>query len=265
MKKEIIKHPIRYAVIATACIYVIYLLIMIAIFKSSDESIHVVATNEMCSIERSEDPWINIGTFGDMFGALNAFFTTLAFFGVIYSLYMQRKSIEQIDINETKNRKLIEKSWYFQQTDRTYDKWVQHKDFPVSGEPDTMSFIRNKIRNGYSNEDLVNISRFVASAKEALLAYNAVLYSLRYSENLVDKDELEDIVGMTYATLDEDLQFCLGVLFIDSKLVQETDFLQEILNEDEFVRKFCKSNIMPEKEAAMRELVQKIRKMVRGL
>lgn len=265
MKKEIIKHPIRYAVIATACIYVIYLLIMIAIFKSSDESIHVVATNDMWSIESTEEPWIDIGTFGDMFGALNAFFATLAFFGVVYSTHIQRRSIEISSENELKNRQLQEKAWLFQQTDRVSEKWDSQRTTLGKTGNEIEKDIRKCIKNGFGDEDVLKLSKIVSCAKGALIAYNIILYSLRFSESINDGENNKDLAYMTYAELDEDLQFCLGVLFIDSKLVQETDFLQEIFNEDEFVRKFCKSNMMPEKEATMRELVQKIRKKVRGL
>ena len=265
MKKEILKHPIKYAIIVTAGIYLIYMLVMMAIFKSDDESFRVLTCNDILSIESTKESWINIGTFGDMFGALNAFFTALAFFGVLYSLYMQRKSIEQIEANETKNRKLIEKSWYFQQTGCAGQKWEAQRILSKTTKDKNEKCIRKCIKDGYKEDDISFLSATVSNAKGALLAYNVVLYSLRYSENLVDKEELEDIACMTYALLDEDLQFCLGVLFIDSGLVNGTDFLQEIFSEDEFVRKFCKSNMMIGREGRMKELVQEIKKRVRAL
>lgn len=41
--------------------------------------------------------WIDVGdrgTFGDMFGGLNALFSGLAFVGIIFTIYMQRKEFE---------------------------------------------------------------------------------------------------------------------------------------------------------------------------
>jgi len=38
--------------------------------------------------------WNDRGTFGDMFGAVNALFSGLAFAGVIYAIFLQRKELE---------------------------------------------------------------------------------------------------------------------------------------------------------------------------
>ena len=38
--------------------------------------------------------WDERGTFGDMFGAINALFSGLAFAGVIYAIFLQRKELE---------------------------------------------------------------------------------------------------------------------------------------------------------------------------
>jgi uncharacterized membrane protein YciS (DUF1049 family) len=38
--------------------------------------------------------WSDRGTFGDMFGAVNTLFSGLAFAGVIYAIFLQRKELE---------------------------------------------------------------------------------------------------------------------------------------------------------------------------
>jgi hypothetical protein len=38
--------------------------------------------------------WGERGTFGDMFGAVNALFSGLAFAGIIYAIFLQRKELE---------------------------------------------------------------------------------------------------------------------------------------------------------------------------
>lgn len=40
------------------------------------------------------DTWSERGTFGDMFGAINSLFSGLAFAGVIYAIFLQRKELE---------------------------------------------------------------------------------------------------------------------------------------------------------------------------
>lgn len=45
-------------------------------------------------VVRSQLPeWAESGQFGDMFGGLNAFFSGLAFFGVIYTIFLQREEL----------------------------------------------------------------------------------------------------------------------------------------------------------------------------
>lgn len=38
--------------------------------------------------------WSDRGTFGDIFGGLNSFFSGLAFFGVIYAILLQKEALE---------------------------------------------------------------------------------------------------------------------------------------------------------------------------
>lgn len=52
----------------------------------------VVALWVLCGIILYRFP--ERGTFGDMFGAVNALFSGLAFAGVIYAIYLQRKELE---------------------------------------------------------------------------------------------------------------------------------------------------------------------------
>ncbi len=49
--------------------------------------------------------WADRGTFGDMFGSINALFSGLAFAGVIIALYMQKKelSLQRIELEQTRD------------------------------------------------------------------------------------------------------------------------------------------------------------------
>jgi hypothetical protein len=56
------------------------------------------------SIENTEQR----GQFGDMFGALNAFFTALAFFGLIYTIFQQNQLITKSKEQLTQSKKEFE-------------------------------------------------------------------------------------------------------------------------------------------------------------
>lgn len=49
------------------------------------------------------------GTYGDMFGAVNSLFTGLAFAGLLYSTRLQRKQMEQLEM-ESADRRVIEQN-----------------------------------------------------------------------------------------------------------------------------------------------------------
>jgi len=54
------------------------------------------------------------GQFGDMFGAINAFFTALAFFGLIYTILQQNQLIEKSNEQITQNKKEFETQYKIQ-------------------------------------------------------------------------------------------------------------------------------------------------------
>lgn len=57
------------------------------------------------------DNWADRGTFGDMFGAVNALFSGLAFAALIYTIVLQREDIqhnrEEISMNRTELHKSV--------------------------------------------------------------------------------------------------------------------------------------------------------------
>lgn len=54
--------------------------------------------------------WSDRGTFGDLFGAVNALFSALAFAVLIYTIILQREEIKQNRAEIVLNRKELEKS-----------------------------------------------------------------------------------------------------------------------------------------------------------
>ncbi len=54
--------------------------------------------------------WTERGTFGDMFGALNALFSGLAFSGVIFAVLLQSKELQLQRLQNEENRKEMARS-----------------------------------------------------------------------------------------------------------------------------------------------------------
>jgi hypothetical protein len=81
-----------------------------------------------CLIVNSEQlsKWSERGTFGDMFGAVNALFSGLAFAGVIYAIYLQTKELKLQRIELEQTRKELERSASAQEaTENALVKQVQ--------------------------------------------------------------------------------------------------------------------------------------------
>lgn len=61
------------------------------------------------------DDWSDRGAFGDLFGAVNALFSGLAFAGLIYAIVLQKKDLELQRIEIAQNRTELKKSARAQQ------------------------------------------------------------------------------------------------------------------------------------------------------
>ena len=58
----------------------------------------------------SLDNWSDRGTFGDLFGSVNALFSGLAFAGLLYTIIMQKKDLELQRVEIERNRSELKKS-----------------------------------------------------------------------------------------------------------------------------------------------------------
>jgi hypothetical protein len=61
------------------------------------------------------DDWSDRGTFGDLFGAVNALFSGLAFAGLIYTIVLQKQDLELQRKEIAQNRVELKKSSKAQQ------------------------------------------------------------------------------------------------------------------------------------------------------
>jgi len=76
--------------------WLLYLLFLIVIVIWILSGLFIVSTSKLSG-------WTERGTFGDMFGAINALFSGLAFAGVIYAIYLQTKelSLQREELTQT--------------------------------------------------------------------------------------------------------------------------------------------------------------------
>lgn len=158
------------------------------------------------------------GTFGDMFGAVNAVFSGLAFAGIIISLYMQRIDLknqkEQLELNyeevkqTNKEFKIQNETLQIQKFENQYYKMIDlHKDnvnemsipfFDLLGGAMTSS-INKKIES----QSPSIILREVEGKKGFVDMFKELNYCLEISNNLLQKDnnfgyEDEDVQSFAY-------------------------------------------------------------------
>lgn len=73
------------------------------------------------------DDWPERGTFGDMFGAVNALFSGLAFAGLLYSIFQNKKQILAQQEELLLNRKELLKARKVQEkTEKALEEQAQH-------------------------------------------------------------------------------------------------------------------------------------------
>lgn len=109
----------------------------------------------------SFDSMCDRGTFGDMFGAVNALFSGLAFCGVIYAIFLQRKELELQREELTLTRKELKKSADAQQKISEENRKfaiIQEKTFEMQTCSNLLNYYNEVITSG--NGDPVSESQY---------------------------------------------------------------------------------------------------------
>jgi septal ring factor EnvC (AmiA/AmiB activator) len=114
------------------------------------------------SLYFSLDNWSERGTFGDMFGAINALFSGLAFAGLIFTIIMQREEIKTNQDEIELNRQELHKSVRAQQkTQQALQD--QAKQTALTARINAMSTVINyyntQITNPNNSEELIQKAR----------------------------------------------------------------------------------------------------------
>lgn len=106
--------------------------------------------------------WSDRGTFGDLFGAVNALFSALAFAVLIYTIILQRMEIKQNREEIVLNRKELEKSSKIQrQSQEVLIKQVEqtHLSAKMSAMKTLVDYYNYQISSPKSTEEIIERAR----------------------------------------------------------------------------------------------------------
>ncbi|WP_025743307.1 hypothetical protein [Aquimarina pacifica] len=106
--------------------------------------------------------WSDRGTFGDLFGAVNALFSALAFAVLIYTIILQREEIKQNREEIVLNRKELEKSGKIQRkSQEVLIRQVEqtHLSAKMNAMRTLVDYYNNQISNPKSTEEIIEKSK----------------------------------------------------------------------------------------------------------
>ncbi|MEP2935755.1 MAG: hypothetical protein ABJM06_14920 [Gilvibacter sp.] len=108
------------------------------------------------------DSWSDRGTFGDLFGAVNALFSGLAFAALIYTIVLQRDEIKQNREEIVLNRKELAKGAKLQQKAR--EVLIQqveqtHLSAKMNAMRTLIDYYNNQILNPKSTEETIEMAK----------------------------------------------------------------------------------------------------------
>ncbi len=102
------------------------------------------------------DDWSDRGTFGDLFGAVNALFSGLAFAGLLYSLIENRKQISSQQEELLINRKELLKARKIQEkTEKAIEAQVAQMRNTISGLNTLVNYFTNTINDSKTSPEEV--------------------------------------------------------------------------------------------------------------
>jgi uncharacterized protein YqgV (UPF0045/DUF77 family) len=108
------------------------------------------------------DSWQDRGTFGDLFGAINALFSGLAFAAILYTIHFQREEIRLNRDEITLNRKELAKSVKAQQDSQSALKQQveqTHLSATMNAMNTLIEYYNNQIESTKSSEETIQKAR----------------------------------------------------------------------------------------------------------
>lgn len=127
--------------------------------------------------------WSDRGTFGDLFGAVNALFSALAFAVLIYTIVLQREEIKRNQEEITLNRKELAKGAKLQR--KAQEVLIQqveqtHLSAKMNAMRTLVDYYNNQISNPKSSEEI--IERAKQKRKEIILKIDQLIDGLQDSD-----------------------------------------------------------------------------------
>lgn len=127
--------------------------------------------------------WSDRGTFGDLFGAVNALFSALAFAVLIYTIILQREEIKQNRQEIVLNRKELEKSGKLQR--KAQEVLIQqveqtHLSAKMNAMRTLVDYYNNQISNPKSTEEV--IERAKQKRKQIIVQIDQLIDGLNDSD-----------------------------------------------------------------------------------
>jgi hypothetical protein len=129
------------------------------------------------------DDWSNRGTFGDLFGAVNALFSGLAFAALIYTIILQREEIKQNREEIVLNRKeLVKASKLQQKAQIVLSQQVEqtHLSAKMNAMRTIVEYYNNQITNSKSTEETIEKAK--QKRKQIIIQIDELIDGLDDSE-----------------------------------------------------------------------------------
>jgi hypothetical protein len=129
------------------------------------------------------DDWSNRGTFGDLFGAVNALFSGLAFAALIYTIILQREEIRQNREEIVLNRKeLVKASKLQQKAQIVLSQQVEqtHLSAKMNAMRTIVEYYNNQITNSKSTEETIEKAK--QKRKQIIIQIDELIDGLDDSE-----------------------------------------------------------------------------------
>lgn len=127
--------------------------------------------------------WSERGTFGDLFGAVNALFSALAFAALIYTIILQREEINQNREEIVLNRKELEKSSKLQR--KAQDVLIKqveqtHLSAKMNAMRTLVDYYNNQISNTKNSDEIIEKAK--QKRKQIILQIDLLIDGLNDSE-----------------------------------------------------------------------------------
>ena len=178
----------------------------------------------------------SVGEFGDQYGALTCFFTGIGIIGVLVTLIYQYQTLKQMQADSIKQRKQVEKHWFFTIVPGVEERWseeYQKRNGKEESCHDSVQKIVKRLCETRDSETIKDAWNIASSARCSMSHYNIVPYNLDFSDSF-DEEEKKDIIAETFTLFSLELQFCLLLLYLAGVLPRQFRCMEDLVTKEHF-------------------------------